>query len=392
MILKPHKRVKLRHVIAIVVSVLLLIGMMLGPAGVDRQLNQVSNLPPYHVSPEAQSLHQRLVIADLHADFLLWKRDLLQGYSRGHLDLPRLQKGNMALQVFSVVTQSSWGQNYEHNRGDSDRITLLALAQAWPPRTWFSLHRRALYQARRLDRATSGGSLMVIRTSDDLDRLLNARSAGSRVVGAMLAIEGLHALEGRIENVDSFYEAGFRMMAPVHMFDNDLGGSAHGVEGGGLTEFGRQVIRRMEALHIIVDLAHASARTIDDVLRVTTRPVVVSHTGIRATCESPRNLSDDQIRRIVAAGGVIGIGFWDRAVCGTNVSDIVRAIRHAADIGGVEHVALGSDFDGTVLTAFDAQGMALLTGGLLESGFSEDEIAGIMGGNVIRLLRDTLPF
>jgi microsomal dipeptidase-like Zn-dependent dipeptidase len=175
------------------------------------------------------------------------------------------------------------------------------------------------------------------------------------------------------------------------MFDNELGGSAHGVVGGGLTTFGRQVIRRMEALQIIVDLAHASGPTIDDVLRVASRPVVVSHTGIRATCKSPRNLSDDQIQRIAAAGGVVGIGFWDRAVCGTDVSDIVRSIRHAADVGGVEHIALGSDFDGTVRTAFDVQGMALLTAGLLEDGFSEGEIAGIMGGNVIRLLQNSLP-
>ena len=391
MILKSHDRFKLRHAIATVVAVVLLVGMMLLPAEIDRQLNQISNHPPYDVSPEAQRLHERLLVADLHTDFLLWKRDLLQGYSRGHLDLPRMQKGNVGLQVFSVVTQSPWGQNYERNRDDSDRITLLALAQAWPVRSWFNLHRRALFQARRLDRAASGGSVMIVRTSDDLDYLLEARADGRPLVGAMLAIEGLHALEGRIDNVDSFYEAGFRMMAPVHMFDNELGGSAHGVVGGGLTEFGRQVIRRMEALQIIVDLAHASGPTIDDVLRVASRPVVVSHTGIRATCKSPRNLSDDQIQRIAAAGGVVGIGFWDRAVCGTDVSDIVRSIRHAADVGGVEHIALGSDFDGTVRTAFDVQGMALLTAGLLEDGFSEGEIAGIMGGNVIRLLQNSLP-
>lgn len=391
MLLKSRARFQLRHAIAVVVAAVLLVGMMLLPAGLDRHLNQISSHPPYHVSPEAQRLHERLLVADLHADFLLWKRDLLQSYSRGHLDLPRMQKGNVGLQVFSVVTQSPWGQNYERNRDDSDRITLLALAQAWPVRSWFNLHQRALYQARRLDRAASGGSMMIVRTSNDLDALVKARADGRPLVGAVLAIEGLHALDGRIENVDSFYEAGFRMMAPVHMFDNALGGSAHGTVGGGLTEFGRQVIQRMETLQMVVDLAHASAPTIDDVLRVATRPVVVSHTGIRATCESPRNLSDDQIRRIAATGGVVGIGFWDRAVCGTDVSDIVRAIRHAADVGGVEHVALGSDFDGTVRTAFDVQGMALLTAGLLENGFSESEIEGIMGGNVIRLLQNSLP-
>jgi len=356
------------------VLVLLVTGIELARAGIDRRLNQVWNAGPYETSSDALRIHKRLVIADLHADFLLWKRDLLKGHIRGHVDLPRLKLGNVALQVFSVVTQSPWGQNYESNFGDSDRITLLAVAHVWPVRTWFSLSRRALYQARRLEHATRGGSVMIIRKSSDLDRLLERRSSGSRIVGAVLAVEGLHALEGRIENVAAFFEAGFRIMAPVHMFDNELGGSAHGENGSGLTEFGRQVLRRMDELSIVVDLAHASAPLIDDVLRVTSNPVLVSHTGVRATCESPRNLSDDQLRRVAATGGVIGIGFWDRAVCGTTVKDIVRAIRHVADLVGVDHVALGSDFDGTVRTIFDARGLAR-----------------IMGGNVLRLLGETLP-
>jgi microsomal dipeptidase-like Zn-dependent dipeptidase len=94
---------------------------------------------------------------------------------------------------------------------------------------------------------------------------------------------------------------------------------------------------------------------------------------------------------VAATGGVIGIGFWDRAVCGTTVKDIVRAIRHVADLVGVDHVALGSDFDGTVRTIFDARGLGLLTEGLLNEGFTEDELARIMGGNVLRLLGETLP-
>ncbi len=357
----------------------------------DRRMNGTSHPPPYDVPDHARRLHGRLFVADMHSDFLLWKRNLLKRYGRGHVDLPRLVEGNVGLQVFSVVTKSPWGQNYHRNVGDSDRITLLAVAQGWPIRTWGSLRERALHQARRLYDAAEDGQISLVRGADDLDRFLERRKSEPRRVAALLALEGMHAIEGRLENVDVLFDAGFRMMAPVHMFDNDVAGSAHGAGQGGLTDLGRSAVRRMEELGVVVDLAHASDAAIHDVLAMATRPVVVSHTGVRGTCDSPRNLSDEHLRSIAATGGLIGIGFWERAVCGTAVQDIVRAVRHAADVAGVEHVALGSDFDGTVLTAFDVTGMPVLTGALLDQGFREDEIEKIMGGNVVRVLRATLP-
>jgi microsomal dipeptidase-like Zn-dependent dipeptidase len=104
-----------------------------------------------------------------------------------------------------------------------------------------------------------------------------------------------------------------------------------------------------------------------------------------------RNLSDDQVRGIAGTGGVIGIGVYKYATCGKTVGDTVRAMRYVADLVGVEHVALGSDFDGAVATVFDTTGWPLLTEALIEAGFSEKEIAAILGGNVLRVLRDTLP-
>ncbi|MNQ92253.1 Membrane dipeptidase [compost metagenome] len=170
-----------------------------------------------------------------------------------------------------------------------------------------------------------------------------------------------------------------------------MGGSAHGLEKGGLTPFGRRVIARLEEKKMLVDLAHASRPLIDDVLGMAQRPVLVSHTGVAGTCPGPRNLSDDHIQRIAATGGVIGIGYWDTAVCDTSVKAIVKAIRYTADKVGVAHVALGSDFDGAVHTPFDTSGLAQLTQGLQDAGFSESDIAAIMGGNVRRLLLETLP-
>ena len=130
---------------------------------------------------------------------------------------------------------------------------------------------------------------------------------------------------------------------------------------------------------------------IDDVLAMATRPVLVSHTGVEGTCAGTRNLSDRHLQAIAATGGVVGIGYWSTAVCDTSVAAIVKAIRYTADKIGVEHVALGSDFNGTIEAPFDVTGLPQLTEGLLAAGFNQQEIAAIMGGNVQRLLLASLP-
>jgi microsomal dipeptidase-like Zn-dependent dipeptidase len=147
----------------------------------------------------------------------------------------------------------------------------------------------------------------------------------------------------------------------------------------------------MEAKHMIIDLAHASGATLRDVTEMATRPVLVSHTGVKGTCDNNRNLSDEQLRAISRTGGIVGIGYWETATCGRDAAAIARAIRYAVGVIGVEHVALGSDFDGAVTEPFDAAGMALITEALMKQGFSEGQIAKIMGGNVVRFLGENLP-
>jgi microsomal dipeptidase-like Zn-dependent dipeptidase len=138
-------------------------------------------------------------------------------------------------------------------------------------------------------------------------------------------------------------------------------------------------------------VAHAAPRTIADVLAVATRPVIDTHTGVRGTCDNARNLSDEELRGIAATGGIVGIGYWDTATCGTDARAIARSIRYAARVAGVRAVALGSDFDGAVTEPFDTTGVVEITDALLAEGFNEDEIRMIMGGNVFRLLSQTLP-
>jgi microsomal dipeptidase-like Zn-dependent dipeptidase len=181
------------------------------------------------------------------------------------------------------------------------------------------------------------------------------------------------------------------MMGLVHFFDNEVGGSSAGVEKGGLTDFGRRVVREMESRKIIIDLAHASEALFADVMKMATRPVIVSHTGVKGVNESPRNLSDAQIRQVAESGGLIGIGFWAEAAGGTHPQDIARAIRYTVDIAGIDHVALGSDFDGAVTTSFDASEIVYLTEALIREGFSDEDIKKIIGENQINFFLANLP-
>ena len=360
----------------------------------DARYNTAQAEPPYdEASARAEAIHDTLLIADLHNDLLLWPRDPLQRYDRGHTDIPRLREGGVGLQVFAAVTQSPMGRSYQGTEaGALDQIPFLAAAQRWPVATWTSRRARARHQARKLRRATArDDKLMLLRTQADLDLLLARRDDNPAVMGTLLAIEGLHALEGNVANVDTLVADGYRMMSLTHMFDNALGGSSTGIERGGITDFGARVLDRLEARDVTIDLAHASEALIGDVLARTDGPVVVSHTGVRATCESPRNLSDRHIRAVAERGGIIGIGLWESVVCGSTAAATAEAMRHVADLVGTEHVALGSDYDGTVSVPFDATGLPLLTEALLNEGFAPGEIEQIMGGNVRRVLRRTLP-
>lgn len=358
----------------------------------DWWLNDVSLEPPYEAMPEIVAFHKTLNIVDLHADPLLWNRDFLARNSRGHADLPRLQQGNVALQVFGVVTGVPFPLGLENNKDGYDVIGLLAWLQDWPQQTEDSRLQRALYQAQRLRDyvSASNGAMRLMRTREDVAALRTARGQGQPVVGALLSLEGAHALEGDPEKIHSLYNAGFRMLGLVHLMDNDMAGSAHGVERHGLTDKGRVMLQRALALGMIIDLAHASEQTIDDVIQMVDRPVVASHGGVRGTCDTARNLSDRHIKSIAASGGVIGIGLYEYATCGTCMEDTVRAIRYVVDLVGIDYVALGSDFDGATETHVDATGLVLLTEALQTAGFSRADIRAIMGDNALRVLASTL--
>jgi membrane dipeptidase len=362
-------------------------------ARTERRLNGVADAGPYRIPPRAADLHERLTVVDLHGDSLLFGRDLLVRSDRGHLDLPRMVDGNVSIQVFAVATKVPRHLNIESNDDRTDDITLVAIALGWPRETWRSLTARAEHQAARLDRfaAASGGQLTVVRSAADLDVFLERRAADRSAVAGILAIEGAHALDEDVANLGRLDRAGYRIVGLAHFFDNAFAGSAHGIAKGGLTAAGRDLVVELERRRILVDVAHASAATIDDVLAVATRPVIASHTGVRAVADNARNLTDEQLRGIAATGGMVGIGFWPTASGGDDAASIARSIAHAVAVVGAEHVGLGSDFDGAVPTPWDGSGLGLLTAALLDQGVDEATIATVMGGSAVRLLRATLP-
>lgn len=384
-------RAVFKALVALVIVVAIAFAVL--PGIVDRRMNTVVPTTMPVVSEAAIKLHKSIFVADMHADELLWGRDPLVRVDHGHVDVPRLVEGNVALQIFSAVTKTPRDMNYDHNTDKTDNILLLAIVQRWPVATWQSLRARAMYQAERLHEAAarSNGALTIVTTREQLEAFNVKRASNPSLVAGLLAIEGLHALDGKLESVDTLFAAGYRMMGLTHFFDNAVAASAHGVSHAGLTTFGRTVIARMDSLGIIVDLAHSSPQTIDDVLAIATRPMVVSHTGVAATCPGPRNLTDDQLRRIAAKDGLIGIGYWDAAVCTLGVESIVNAIMHAVQIMGAEHVALGSDFDGATHTPFDTRELSRITDGLMRAGLPTDDIRRVMGANVLDFLKKMLP-
>jgi len=355
----------------------------------DAKMNPVAPHEPYPVSEAAKTLHANLFVADLHSDSLLWRRNPEKRWDRGHVDLPRLREGGVDIQVFSAVTKSPRGLNFDGNDADApDDITMLAQVQLWPLRTWGSIYERAAYQAQRLQKieSRSKNKLVIARKKSDLNQ------PGGTLI-ALLLTEGSHPLEGKIENIARLYDEGYRAMGLQHFFDNELGGSMHGRSQAGLTTFGREAVLEMARRNIMIDVAHSSRQTVRDVLALVDAPIFISHGGTISGCPKTanRNLPDDILLQIAERGGILGIGYFGGAICDISPKGIAKEIIHAVDLLGEDAVALGSDYDGTVKTALDTSELAAITHELLAQGMGEAQIRKVMGENVKRYFAANLP-
>ena len=228
----------------IILLVLYFLATLFVPEIIDKSHNTIRNNAPYQVSNEADSIYNSLdFIGDMHCDALLWKRNLLDDNDFGQVDIPKLLKANVALQSFTIVTKSPKGQNFNKNTGESDNITSLYLVQGRPTN---SLTQRAIYQCESLFEFAedSENKFRVITSGTEFKKYLSDRKLNKNITAGFLGVEGAHALDGKLENIQVLFDSGVRMMAPTHFFDNKLGGSAHGVSGDGLTEFGKNVIKK----------------------------------------------------------------------------------------------------------------------------------------------------
>lgn len=363
------------------------------PPKLDKKMNVV--LPhKYQVSDDALAFHKTLRLADSHDDMLLWKRNPRKRHTYGQADLPRLREGGFALQVFSAVTYVPKGLNTGKNTKSHDQLKMLSLVEGWPANTRNSILNRALYQAKRLHRVEhkENGAFVIAKTKSDLKKALERRKTDKTLVIGILETEGAHPLEGKLENIDVLYKAGYRMFGLQHFFDNALGGSLHGVSKQGLTPFGKQVVEDMGKKGILIDLAHSSIQTVKDVLAMTDGPVVISHTGLLGYCNHPeRNIPDALIKQIADRGGLIGVGYWETAACDPSPDGIAKMLIYGVNTFGPDAIALGSDFDGAVTTTFDASELALLTDALLKAGMSKENIRKVMGENQIAFFLKNLP-
>jgi membrane dipeptidase len=316
--------------------------------------------------------------------------DFAAGRAGGHLDLPRARAGGLAGGIFALFTETPGDHHVVHVNGDGYEVEP---ADPIGPEVAAPHATRAAGRLLALERA---GQVRIARAPGDLDA---ARADG--VLAAVMHLEGAEAIDPGLEALEVWHAAGLRSLGPVWSRSNAF---AHGVPfrfpaspdtGPGLTHAGVALVRRCADLRIAVDLSHLNEAGFWDVARLDGGPLIASHSGVHAIAPATRNLTDAQIDAIGASGGLIGIVFAvhfiradGRHDADTPLAAVVAHARHVADRIGVEHVALGSDFDGATMPAElgDVSGLPRLLEALRDGGFSEAEVRAIAWENWRRVL------
>lgn len=329
-------------------------------------------------SDEARAIHAEHPAIDLHADTLMWARwtgyDLHKAHEPWlpkaalamHVDVPRMREGGMGAQFFGLVSLPL-----------ADRVKGMARV----------VHEQIDALEAQMQRRP--GAIRLVKKAAEVKGALDAGE-----VGALLGIEGAHALEGDLANVARFARRGVRYIGLLHFSSNEAGFPAYGKgrnDDQGLTHWGIELCEACEESGVLVDLAHVNKRGFLDACRVATKPPIVSHTGVLGAFEHWRNIDDDQLRAVADKGGVVGVIFCPRFVGGDGLGPVVKHLKHIVDVIGEDAPALGSDWDGFIVPTKplkDPRGLPLLTDALLEAGFSRRAVGKILHDNVMRVLRD----
>ena len=326
-------------------------------------------------SPEARDLHRRYPAIDLHADSLMWSRwvgyDLHTRHEPplpwaaigGHVDIPRLFDGGFGAQFFGLVSLPI-GQ----------RTGLAAVIDEQID----ALERQIRQNPARLTKVWSAADVN--------------QATEREAIGALLGIEGAHALEGDLDKLDHFARRGVRYLGLSHFSANKACYPAYGRgrrDDEGLTPFGRDLLRRAESLGVLVDLAHINRRGFLEACELATRPLIVSHTGVAGVHKHWRNIDDEQLRAVADKGGCVGVIFCPKFLGGDGLLPVVKHLSHIINVAGEDAPALGSDWDGFIVPTrdlCDAAHLPLLTDALLAAGYREDLIGKVLHKNAMRVL------
>jgi membrane dipeptidase len=358
-------------------------------SAVDRLLHTTARRTVRQPAPAAARLHRSAPVVDLVVGTALFRPSLLASGGRGHVDLARLEAGGVNVVGLTLATR------FPNLRGTLSGPHFRSLGM--PARALQTNMATLEWLIDRIEEwsAASGGRLRLLRSRADLDEAL--RPAGP--VGIFLGVQGAHALDGKLANLERLRARGVRMLAPAHVMDNAFVGSGTGRRRGGLSGPGRELIAELERQRIIVDLAHMSPAGIEQSLERVTRPPALSHAGLLRTNErashwrrySPatRNVPDWAVRGVGQANGVVGLVLSSELLGGDSIGRAAAAFDAALELAGESGVAIGSDMDGGLRMIVDSAGLPLLTDGLLSAGLPAATVRAVLGGNALRLLADT---
>jgi membrane dipeptidase len=368
------------------------------------------------ISQQARELHFQSVVVDTHDDttqrLLDPKFDFGARHSDGSVDIPRMREGGLSAIFFSIWIPGTVTGPTAVQRA-LDQITAVRETVARHP-----------------------NDLVLCTTVEEIRR---AKAAGK--IAVLMGVEGGHMINNSLANLDKFFALGVRYMTLTHTVNTDWADAstdkgAHN----GLTDFGKQVVREMNRLGMMVDISHVADKTFYDVLAVSKAPVIASHSSCRALCSTPRNMTDDMIKALAAKGGVIQINYHvgflsqqfqdaskahpelgkeieaeSKKRCGDNEAcqlieadkitrdmvaqgrlprvdwtEIITHIDHAVKLVGADHVGLGSDFDGADMPygMEDVSDIPQISNALLAKGYSPADVRKILGGNTLRLMQD----